>query len=296
MVSLQEIRNQGTAAAGAIGVHVLMALFIWAGTKDWKPFKEAEPVGMTIEAVIVDTSEIKKQRDEARRAQEMEDRRKQRAEQLRQQKLREEAERKQREEDQARRERELEEQRKRDAADRLQALRLERERKLEQERLKQQRELEELREQREVAERDRKLEEERLKQLEQQRQRQREAEEARLQAEADAQRKAADEARAFRAGREAQLSDEYKAAIQNFVTANWRRPMSTQAGLQCTLRIVQIPGGEVISATIISPCNGDEATRRSILDAVERGGALPYRGFEDAFAREIEFNFRYNGD
>ena len=72
--------------------------------------------------------------------------------------------------------------------------------------------------------------------------------------------------------------------------------MSTQPGLQCTLKIVQIPGGEVISATIISPCNGDEATRRSILDAVERGGALPYRGFEDAFAREIEFNFRYNGD
>ena len=64
------------------------------------------------------------------------------------------------------------------------------------------------------------------------------------------------------------------------------------------VRIVgsQIPGGEVISAAISGQCNGDEATRRSILAAVERGGALPYRGFEDAFQREIDFNFIYDGD
>jgi colicin import membrane protein len=59
---------------------------------------------------------------------------------------------------------------------------------------------------------------------------------------------------------------------------------------------VQIPGGEVISAAISGQCNGDEATRRSILAAVERGGALPYRGFEDVFQREIDFIFIYDGD
>ena len=52
----------------------------------------------------------------------------------------------------------------------------------------------------------------------------------------------------------------------------------------------------MISAAISGKCNGDEATRRSILAAVERGGALPYRGFEDAFAREIDFIFIYDGD
>ncbi|MDT8320681.1 MAG: TonB C-terminal domain-containing protein, partial [Xanthomonadales bacterium] len=104
------------------------------------------------------------------------------------------------------------------------------------------------------------------------------------------------EAREFRAGQLATKRDAYEAAIQSFVTQNWLRPPTAQPGLRCTLRIVQIPGGEVISAAIAGRCNGDEATRRSILAAVERGGALPYRGFEDVFQREIEFIFIYDGD
>ena len=292
MFNWQEILEQSKALAGAVLVHLLMAVLVVMGTINWKPFKEAEPLGLTIEAVIVDTSEIKKQRDAARAAQELEDRRRQRDERLRQQREREAAEA----EAERLRQQRLEEQRKKEAADRLQELRLQRERKLEEERLKQQRELEEIQRQREEAERKRRIEEERLKQIEAVRERERAEEEARLAAEAEAQRKAAEEAAAFKAGRLAQLSDRYEAAIQNFVTANWRRPMSTQPGLRCTLKIVQIPGGEVISASIANPCNGDEATRRSILDAVERGGALPYRGFEDAFERQIEFTFIYNGD
>jgi colicin import membrane protein len=90
--------------------------------------------------------------------------------------------------------------------------------------------------------------------------------------------------------------DNYQAAIQAMVTQNWLRPPTAQPGLRCTLKIVQIPGGEVISAAITGRCNGDEATRRSILAAVERGGTLPYRGFEDVFEREIEFIFIYDGD
>lgn len=292
MFSWQELLEQGKALGGALLVHALMAALVMLGTLNWKPFRESEPVGLTIEAVIVDTAEIKKQRDEARRAQEMEERRQRRDEELRRQREREAAEA----EAERQRQQRLEEQRKQEAADRLQALRLERERKLEEERLKSQRELEEIRRQREAAERERKIEEERLKQIEAVRQRERQQEEQRLAAEAEAQRKAAEEAAAFKAGRMAQLSDQYKAAIQNFVTANWRRPMSTQPGLECRLKIIQIPGGEVISASIVRPCNGDDATRRSILDAVERGGSLPYRGFEDAFSREIEFTFIYNGD
>jgi colicin import membrane protein len=94
----------------------------------------------------------------------------------------------------------------------------------------------------------------------------------------------------------ATLSDNYQAAIQAFVTQNWLRPPTAQPGLRCKLKIVQIPGGEVISAAIAGQCNGDEATRRSILAAVERSGTLPYRGFEDVFEREIDFIFIYDGD
>ena len=273
------------AFAGAIGVHVLMAALVVLGTINWQPFRERQPVGLTIEAVIVDTGEIRRQREEAHRAQEIEERRQARNEELERQRQRE-LERKQEEE---RRQRQLEEQRKLEAQDRLQQLRLQRERKLEEERQRQVRELEQIREQREAAERQRRQEEERLKQIEALRQREQQ-EELRRQQQAEA------EAQQFRAGQMATLADNYHAAIQSVVTQNWLRPPTAQPGLRCTLKIVQIPGGEVISAAIAGRCNGDEATRRSILAAVERGGALPYRGFEDVFEREIDFIFIYDGD
>ncbi|NCF63297.1 MAG: hypothetical protein GWP58_10635 [Gammaproteobacteria bacterium] len=276
----------------AIGVHALMAALVVVGTMNWQPFRKPMNVGLTIEAVIVDTSEIKKQREAARKAAEMEDRRQQRAEELERQKKREQEQKRAAE---IKRQEELEAQRKRDAQDRLQALRIERERKLEAERLKQQRELEQVRAEREAADRQRTLEEQRLKQIEARKQKEQQ-EKLRLQQEAARQRQADEQAREFRAGQMATLSDNYQAAIQSFVTQNWLRPPTAQPGLRCTLKIVQIPGGEVISAAIAGRCNGDEATRRSILAAVERGGALPYRGFEDVFQREIDFIFIYEGD
>ncbi len=287
MISWHEFAERFRVFVAAIGVHALMAALVVLGTMNWQPFRQPQTVGLTIEAVIVDTSKIKRQRDEARKALEMEERRIRRNEELERQK--------QREEDAARRERELEAQRKREAQDRLQQLRLERERKLEDERLKQQRELEQIREQREAAERQRNIEEERLKQIEARKERERQDQLLRQQ-ELQREQQAEAEAREFRAGQMATLSDNYRAAIQSFVTQNWLRPPTAQPGLRCTLKIVQIPGGEVISAAIAGKCNGDEATRRSILAAVERGGALPYRGFEDVFEREIDFIFIYDGD
>jgi colicin import membrane protein len=292
----QEFNARLRAFSLAIGVHVLMAALVVLGTMNWEPFRKPKNIGMTIEAVIVDTSEIKKQREAARQAVEMEDRRRQRDERLEQQKKREQEQKKIRDQEAAeKRERELKAQKKRDAQDKLQKLRLERERKREDERLKQQRELEQVRAQREAAEKQRKLDEERLRQTDARKEKAIQ-EQQRLQREAIAQRQADAEAREFRAGQIATLSDNYQAAIQSFVTQNWMRPPTAQSGLRCTLKIVQIPGGEVISAAIAGKCNGDQATRRSILAAVERGGALPYRGFEDVFQREIDFIFIYDGD
>jgi colicin import membrane protein len=284
----QEFFARFRALSLAIGVHVLMAGLVVLGTMNWQPFRKPLNVGMTIEAVIVDTSELRKQREAARQAAEMEERRRQREQELERQKMRDQ-------EVEDKRQKEREQQRKRDARDRLQKLRMDRERKQEAERLKQQRELEQVRAQREAAEKQRKQAEDRLKQIEARRERDIQ-EQQRLQREALAQRQAEAEAREFRAGEMATLSDNYQVAIQSFVTQNWLRPPTAQPGLRCTLKIVQIPGGEVISAAIAGKCNGDEATRRSILAAVERGGALPYRGFEDVFEREIEFKFIYDGD
>jgi colicin import membrane protein len=65
--------------------------------------------------------------------------------------------------------------------------------------------------------------------------------------------------------------------------------------VECSVRVVQIPGGEIIDASIVSPCNADDATRRSITAAVMRVGNLPYRGYEDVFERQITFVFVYDG-
>ena len=296
MFSRQELGAQFRAFSLAIGIHVLMAVLVVLGTMRWEPFRKPKNLGLTIEAVIVDTSEIRKQREEAKKAVEHEDLRRQRAERLEQQKKREAEQKIQKDlEAKQRREKELEAQHKRDAQDKLQKLRMERERKLEDERLKQQQELETIRKQREAADKQRKLEAERLKQIEARRQN--EAAEQRRQLEAAERKKQVEaEQREFRAGQLATLSDKYQLAIQSVVTQNWLRPPTAQAGLRCTLKIVQIPGGEVISAAIAGKCNGDQATRRSIVAAVERVGILPYRGFEDAFEREIDFIFIYDGD
>ncbi len=288
MFSRQELGAQIRAFSFAIGIHILMAALVVLGTMKWEPFRKPQNLGLTIEAVIVDTSEIRKQREEARRAVEREELRQRRAERLEQQRQKD-LEAKQR------REQALEAQRKRDARDRLQQLRMERERKREDERLKQQQALEDIRKQREAADKQRKLEEERLKQIEARRQT--EAVEQRRQLEAAERKKQVEaEQREFRAGQLATLSDKYQIAIQSVVTQNWLRSPTAKAGLRCTLKIVQIPGGEVISAAIAGKCNGDQATRRSIVAAVERVGILPYRGFEEVFQREIDFYFIYDGD
>ncbi len=296
MFSWQEFSAQSRAFGLAIGIHALMAALVVLGTMNWQPFRKPLNLGLTIEAVIVDTSKIRQQREEASQAVEREQLRQQRAERLEEQRKREQEQKQKRElEAEKQRQLELEAQRKREARDKLQKLRMERERKLEEERLQQQRELDKLRKQREDAEKQRKVEEDRLKQMEAKRQDEAREQRRRLE-EAALQKQLQAEEREFRAGQLATLSDSYHSAIQSFVTQNWLRPPTAQPGLRCKLKIVQIPGGEVISAAIAGACNGDEATRRSIVAAVERGGSLPYRGFEDVFQREIDFIFIFDGD
>jgi colicin import membrane protein len=294
--SWREFGAQLRAFGFAIGIHALMAALVVLGTMNWQPFRKQQNLGLTIEAVIVDTSQIKKQREEARKAVEREELRQKRADQLKQQQKREQEQKRELElKAEQRRQEQLEVQQKREAQDRLQKLRIERERKLEAERLKQQQELEDIRKQRQAADKQRKLEAERLKQLEARKETEN-LEQRRMQEEAARQRQADAEAAAFKSGQLATERDKYVMAIAAVVTQNWLRPPTARAGLSCTVHVVQIPGGEVISSNIVGRCNGDEATRRSIIAAVERTGILPYRGFEDVFEREINFNFSYDGE
>lgn len=286
---MQELWLRTKAFGLSIGVHLLAAVLIVFGTMDWEPFRPPSLEGLTIEAVIVDMAEIRAAQQEAEMASLREEQRLRREREL--------AERRERErleaiEAEKQRQRELDEQRREEDL-RLQRLRQQQERdRIAQEQRRQQ-ELEDIRRQREEIERQNRIEAERLKQL--QARREAEAETQRqAQAQQSLQDQVAQEQREFQAGRLATLGEQYMLAIQAQVTQNWLRPPTARPGLRCTLRIVQIPGGEVISAVIKGTCNADEATRRSIVAAVERTGALPYRGFEDVFEREIDFIFRYD--
>ena len=87
------------------------------------------------------------------------------------------------------------------------------------------------------------------------------------------------------------LRDQYLAAIQNAVTPNWLRP-DNMPNVPCKVNIVQLPGGDVMSAKADPSCPYDEAGRRSIENAVLRAQPLPYKGFESVFSRTLTFTFR----
>lgn len=87
------------------------------------------------------------------------------------------------------------------------------------------------------------------------------------------------------------LADQYAAAIQNAVTPNWLRP-DNMPDVPCVVHIVQLPGGDVMSAKVDSSCPYDDAGKRSIENAVLRTKTLPYKGFESVFQRELTLTFR----
>ncbi|MGY1425638.1 cell envelope integrity protein TolA [Lysobacter sp. A289] len=92
-------------------------------------------------------------------------------------------------------------------------------------------------------------------------------------------------------GTDTGLEARYSAALQEAILAKWTRPETVPLGARCRLVIKQLPGGEVMSADVSSPCAYDEQGRRSIEAAVLKAQPLPYAGFESVFARTLTLNF-----
>jgi colicin import membrane protein len=92
-------------------------------------------------------------------------------------------------------------------------------------------------------------------------------------------------------GVDTSLQAAYVLAIQNAVERNWRRPETIPAGQRCRIVIVQIPGGEVISADVDPSCPYDALGRDSLERAVFAASPMPYAGFEDVFERRLGLNF-----
>jgi colicin import membrane protein len=114
---------------------------------------------------------------------------------------------------------------------------------------------------------------------------------ARAAREADLQRQlAAEEAEGLALARSG-VKDEYRALLTQAIERNWIRPPSARAGLACTLYVNQAAGGTVVDVRL-GTCNGDEAVRESIVNAVYRASPLPPPSDPRAFERRLEILFR----
>jgi colicin import membrane protein len=98
-------------------------------------------------------------------------------------------------------------------------------------------------------------------------------------------------ARQAMTGQAGTSNDAYIAALQNAITQNWLRPDNITVGVVCPVEIVQIPGGQVVSAKVMPSCPFNDVARASVEHAVLRSSPLPYKGFEKQFNRDIIFNF-----
>jgi colicin import membrane protein len=141
---------------------------------------------------------------------------------------------------------------------------------------------------RERVERER-VERERLarERAERERQQREETERARREAELDAQLAAEQQRAALRnSGQARQYMDLIRARIERA----WVRPPTARVGLECEVRVTQVPGGTVTRVSI-GRCNGDETVRQSIEAAVHRASPLPQPPDPALFESELIFNF-----
>lgn len=298
----------------ALIIHLALVGLLVLGTMDWQFQKKNSRPALNLDVRVVDSRVLQFSQDQRRAAQEEAKRRdraiaeqqqreqeRQRRQQQEQQQREQAAQARREAEEQAQRQaaiqRQLDEQREREALiaerERIAAEKRQQEKNLaEQREQERQRQLAQIREERERLEREAREEQQRIVQAEADRRAREEAERlAREQAEA-----AAAAARAEQIRRDATLREQYIASIQSVIKRNWFRPATTQVGFRCRINIIQIPGGEVIDATIIGPCNGDSSSQRSVVSAVKRAGDLPYNGFEPVFERELTFTFSYDGE
>jgi len=142
------------------------------------------------------------------------------------------------------------------------------------------------------AEEKRKAEQKKLEDAKRLAEEKRKAEEARQRAaqEDDLRRNLEAEQRQM-AARASGATQSWIAAIQGRIQRAWLRPPSARAGLDCTVLVTQVPGGEVTAVRVTS-CNGDESVRASIEAAVYRASPLPPPPDPEMFERNLELHFR----
>jgi colicin import membrane protein len=286
---LQLLKRHPLALGFSVALHVVLLLILAVGlTHTDTPSAPKSPQHKTVQAVVVDAGQVAAEVKKLKQAEE--------------QKKQQDVERKQqlqREMDKAREEREQEEQRLADLKKKKQQAEKEeqvRQQKLEDEREQKRQELVKL-------EKKRKEEQERVEALEKKRKAEEDAEKkrkaaadaeaARKQEEAELQQRLEEEQqrRAANDSRLQNLRSQYIAQIQQHVQRRWLQPAQMSAGWQCEVRVQQNVMGDVLSVQIVN-CNGSDAFRNSVEQAVWKASPLPTPKDPDVFDKTLRFIFR----
>jgi colicin import membrane protein len=274
------VRQHKGAVVWSLALHVAVLTAVVIGLPWFEtPRAPVATAVVPIEAVMIDSAAIERaqqQRDEAARQE--------RQRQQREERQRREAAEQQRQTEQREQQRVANEQRARDEAaqkerERVAAEKAEQTRKEEQARVAREQQAREQREKEAQAQKER--EENAKRERERAAQRQREE---------DMLRAAAVEAEA-NAARNAGLQDEYVRLIEGKIKQNWDRPLSARVGIDCTVNVVQLPSGDVMSA-VVGACNGDDAVRQSIERAVRAASPLPKPPNPALFQRNLNVRFQ----
>ena len=113
-------------------------------------------------------------------------------------------------------------------------------------------------------------------------------------AKTDAAAQAKVEAQKAKAVAQQSEAEQTKLAIKQKLNRRWIRPVSTTAGLKCTIRVRLLSDGTVMDAEVISS-SGDEDFDRSAENAVNQASPLPVPKDKELFAREFRsFQFLFN--
>jgi colicin import membrane protein len=115
-------------------------------------------------------------------------------------------------------------------------------------------------------------------------------EKARLAREAELRRSMEAEERA-NAASNSDEANRWHAQIVARITRAWTRPPSARAGVQCSVSVTQVPGGDVTSVRVNGCTGGDDALRESVERAVYNASPLPTPPPGVPFERILELTF-----
>ena len=262
---------RGGAVIWSSMLHVAVLAIVIVGLP-WR-LERPQPaiVAAPIQGVIIDQAAIDRERDQREQAARQERQRQQQVERERRQAAEQQRLADQREQQRVADEKRAREEAQRKEQERVAAAKAEQQRRDEQ------------------AKAEREAQAQREKEAAEKRQREQAEARRRQQAESELQAQLAAEAEA-NAARASGLLDQYQLMIQSHVKRFWDRPLSARPGIECVVNVVQLPTGDVVSAKV-AQCNGDDAVRRSIENAVLKASPLPKPPSQAVFSRTFTLTF-----